>query len=90
MSLRYTTIRLWWDGRTGQAQCDGVSRDLSGPPEIDPMKSIYEIDYAPELHTYEVRERACDCRRDLNPPEQEAVRRWLMSFAAAVKRSVRG
>lgn len=90
MSLNYTTIRLWWDGRVGQAQCDGVSRKLTGPPEIDPMKSIYEIDYAPELKTFEIRERACDSRRDLAPREQEAVLRWLMSFAASVKRSVRG
>ena len=84
MSLAYTTIRLWWNGRKGQAQYDGVTRELDRAPDV--MQQIYELDYAPELHTYEVRERPCDERRELKPPEIEAIDRWLRSFSAAVKR----
>lgn len=84
MSLSYTTIRLWWNGRRGQAQYDGVTRELTSPPDV--MQQLYELDYAPELHTYEIRERACDARRELNPPEQEIILSWLRSFAESVKR----
>lgn len=86
MGLSYTTIRLWWDGRRGQAQYDGVVRPLEAAPDV--MQHIYELDYAPELDTYQIRERPCDERRDLSPPESEAIKRWLVAFAASVKRSI--
>lgn len=75
MSTVYTTIRLWWDGRRGQAQYNGVTIPLDEAPDV--MQCIYELDYAPELHTYEIRERPCDPRRELRPPEQELLLRWL-------------
>lgn len=87
MSLRYTTIRLWWNGRTGQAQYDGVHRELTSAPDV--MQHVHELDYAPELRTFQIRERPCDPRRDLEPPEQELLLRWLAAFAASVKRGIR-
>ena len=86
MSLRYTTIRLWWDGRRGQAQCDGVERPLTVKPDL-PF-DVYTIDYAPELDTLEVRYRACDQRNDIKPSEVAAIRMWLHCFANAVKREL--
>ncbi len=84
MSLNYTTVRLWWDGRRGQAQCDGVSQDLEVKPEL-PFE-MYEVDYCKDFGTAEVRHRACDRRVDLEPHDVEAVRRWLHCFAQEVKR----
>ena len=86
MSLFYTTEWLWWNGRRGQAQCDGVSRDLERAPDVLP--EIAEIDYCPEFHTAEIRPRPCDRRRDLEAPEVEAIRRWLHCFANSVKREL--
>ena len=86
MSLRYTTIRLWWDGRRGQAQCDGVERPLTVKPDL-PF-DVYAFDYAPELDTREIRHRACDKRDDLDKDEIAAIHRWLHCFANAVKREL--
>lgn len=86
MSLAYTTIRLWWNGRRGEAQCDGVTRPLTAAPDMLP--EVYTIDYAPELKTSEIVPRPCDKVRDMEPPEVEAVCRWLHCFAASVKREM--
>ena len=86
MSLTYTTIRLWWDGRRGQAQCDGVAREISVKPDL-PF-DVYEVDYAPELGSHEIRHRACDRREELKPPEVVEIRKWLHCFACAVKREL--
>ena len=86
MSTSYTTIRLWWNGSRGQAQCDGVLRELFSPPDAVP--DLSEIDYAPELQTAEIRRHTYDKRDDMTPPEVEAVRRWLNCFAQSVKREL--
>jgi hypothetical protein len=86
MSLRYTTVRLWWDGRRGQAQCDGVEREISVKPDL--QIEMYTIDYAPELDTQEIRRRPCDHRDDITAPEVAAIKGWLHCFANAVKREL--
>lgn len=87
MSLNYTTVRLWWNGERGQAQCDGVERELRQAPTVDGV-DIDQIDYAPELQTAELRRHTYDKRDDMTPPEVEAVRRWLHCFAQSVKREL--
>lgn len=86
MSVNYTTIRLWWDGRRGQAQYDGVVRELTVKPDAFP--DLEEIDYTPAFDTYRVLRKhgyGVDARDDLRPPEIAAVVQWLKAFAASVK-----
>lgn len=85
VSLLYTRTRLWFDGRHGQAQCDGVERNLMRSPKVLATAPV-EIDYCPELDEYEIRPLAWDRKRDMEPPEREAAKRWLARFAAAIKR----
>lgn len=87
MSLNYTTVRLWWDGRRGEAQCDGVERLIVAKPDL-PFE-MYTIDYAPELDTQEIRRRPSDQRDDITAPEVVAIQRWLHCFANAVKRELK-
>lgn len=87
MSLAYTTIRLWWDGRRGQAQCDGVSRELNEAPHVDGVELV-QIDYAPEFHCFQIRHHSYDREEEMQPPEIVAVLRWLHCFAEAVKREL--
>ena len=60
-------------------------RELKSPP--DALPDISEIDYAPELHTAEIR-IDIEGRREMYPPEIDAVRRWLNRFAQSVKREL--
>lgn len=84
MGLLYTRTRLWFDGRRGQAQHDGVERILTARPKI--IKPVAEIDYCPELDEYEIRPNPWDRKRDMEPPERAAAIAWLTRFAAAMKR----
>lgn len=86
MSLLYTRTRLWFDGRRGQAQHDGVERIITRSPKVP--RAVAELDYCPELGEYEIRPNAWDRKRDMEPPEVEAVVAWLTRFAAAVKRRI--
>lgn len=81
------TTRLWWNGRRGQAQCDGVMRELVEPPRIDGVDMVH-IDFAPESSCYLIRHNDYDREEEMRPPEIEAVRRWLHCFAESVKREL--
>mgnify|MGYP000726941445 CR=1 FL=1 len=88
MSLLYTRTRLWWNGWRGQAQCDGVDKDLTEPPVIEGVP-IVEIDYAPELKCFQIRRTKHSSREEeLERHEIVAIKRWLHRFAADIKREL--
>ena len=87
MSLNYTTVRLWWNGERGQAQCDGIERELRQVPTVEGV-DIDQIDYAPELRCFLIKRKPYTGPADMEPPEIEAVKRWLHCFANAVKREL--
>lgn len=71
MSLNYTTVRLWWNGERGQAQCDGVERELRQVPTVEGV-DIDQIDYAPELRCFLIKRKPYTGPADMEPPEIEA------------------
>ena len=81
MSLRLTLIRVWWDGRAGWAQYQGAVKELDHAP--DALPECYEIDFCPEFDTFEIRPRACDRRRDIEPPERVLLMAWLKRIFGA-------
>jgi hypothetical protein len=84
MGLIYTTTRLWFDGRHGQAQYAGFQCELHMPPKIP--EKVAELDYCPELGEFEVRPHSYDRKRDMEPAERDAAKRWLERFAVVMKR----
>ena len=87
MSLRYTTTRLWFAGNHGQAQSDGFERNLLIAPKLKVLDvPPAEIDYCPELRTWEIRPHSWDRRREMEPPEMEAVKAWLARFVEVMAR----
>ena len=87
MSLNYTTVRLWWNGERGQAQCDGIERELRQVPTVEGV-DIDQIDYAPELRCFLIKRKPYTGPADMESPEIDAVKRWLHCFANAVKREL--
>lgn len=75
--------RLEWDGRSGIASHDGVQVRLARAPS----SQWYEVHYMPLVQS-EVRERACDPRRDMTPDEIKAVQRWLEYMAHAARHAL--
>ena len=78
------TTRLWWNGRSGQAQCDGVTRPIDVRPDIVGVEFV-EMDFAPDDKCFLIRHHVYDREEEMAPPEIEAVRRWLHCFAESVK-----
>ena len=80
MSEQLHPTRLEWDGRRGVARHDGVSIELHRAPGC----SWAELHYTPGIQA-EIRERACDPRRDMTADEVKAVQRWLQYMAHAAR-----
>ena len=82
MSAPSDSTRLEWDGRRGLARHDGVSIELHRPPGCN----WAEVHYTPGIQS-QIRERACDPRRDMTADEIKAVQRWLQCMAEAARAS---
>lgn len=83
MSDHLHPTRLEWDGRRGVARHDGVQIELREPPS----KQWHEVHYVPGIQA-EVRERACDPKRDLVPKEIDGINRWLQYMASAGRKNI--
>lgn len=83
MSLLYSRTRLWWDGRHGQAQHDGVEFVLTHWPVGLP--EVVQLDYCPEQCRPEIMLLGCP-KREMEAPEIAAVKAWLERFADVMKR----
>jgi hypothetical protein len=64
-----------------------VTRSLHDKPTVSGVE-IEHIDFSPELGCMLVRHHNYDREEELQPPEVEAVRRWLHCFAQSVKREL--
>ena len=73
--------RIWWDGTRGALQSATVRITLEQSPRIGAL-TYHEIDFCPSLNCSEVRERAVDRRRDMEPAEVMAAM-LLIEFVAA-------
>lgn len=73
--------RLWWDGRRGVAQHDGLTLELHHAPAIG-VPHLAEVDYAPALRVSQVREHS-NRWRDMTPAERQAAQGLLQRAAAA-------
>lgn len=80
MSEKLYPTRLEWDGRRGMARHDGVSLELHRPP----AGAWAEVHFTPGIQA-QVRERACDARRDMTADEIRAALRWLQYMAHAAR-----
>lgn len=74
--------RLWFDRNNGQAHHKGVSVELTNPPQIS--EHCVEIDYAPGLRAYRIRESAQGWR-DMVHAEIERAQGMLDRMAAAAQ-----
>jgi hypothetical protein len=73
--------RLFWNGRAGVVKSDGVAVDLRECPLAKP---IAEIDFAPMVRAYQIREFAGGWR-EMYPPEIKACAELLKRVAAAAR-----
>lgn len=80
MSELLHPVRLEWDGRHGLARADGVTVELLATP----MPGWYEVHYTPGIQS-EVRQSACDARRDMTEAEIAAVKAWLFNLAGRTR-----
>ena len=78
--------RLWWDGKRGVAQLDGVTVVLHAAPVLQPLH-LQEIDYAPALRVSQLRESA-QAWRDMTAAERESAQALLGTIADAAHRAV--
>lgn len=78
--------RLWWDGKRGIAQLDGVTVILHAAPELSPLH-LQEIDYAPALRVSQLRESA-QAWRDMTTTERDIALALLVKISAAAHRAV--
>ncbi len=80
--------RLFWSGRRGFAQCDGVRVPLTARPDIPGLPEMTEMDYLPGLCAT-VRDN-CDARRDMAADEIVATQAWLTARCAAAEDAANG
>jgi hypothetical protein len=78
-----SATRLFWSGRRGFAQCDGVRVPLTTRPDIPGLPEMTEMDYLPGMCAT-VRDN-CDARRDLKDYEILATQAWLSARCAAAE-----
>ena len=78
MSIAYYLVRLWWDGRRGQARYYGAPVILTACPDIG--FRIDALDYAPAVDCKVVQPYAWRWR-DLEPAEELRVMAFLRSLA---------
>ena len=89
MSDELFRTRFWFDGRRvstakGSAKNESARAEFDEMPDIDGLpKNLIEVDFAPQTRTFEVRESGKG-RRDMKPPEIEALTLWLTGLSAAV------
>lgn len=81
MSADLYATRLFWNGRSGIAKCDGVTVTLSACPL---GKTISEVDYAPDVRVAQIRESAQGWR-DMTKAERDAADDQLTRCAAAAR-----
>lgn len=86
MSADLYRIRIWWDSnrRPGLAKKDGYPVDLHEPPPVPGIRSLAQLDYAPEMRFGQVRESAY-AWRDLSSTEMVWLDEWLTKFIKAAK-----
>lgn len=85
MSIALYRLRLYWDGRQGAARNGDDTRILVEPPLLQGAvhaEQLQEIDYAPEVHVAQVREREGDWR-EMTPDEVAAAEALLASLNAS-------
>lgn len=85
MSIALYQLRLYWDGRHGAARNGNDTRILVEPPLLHGAhnaEQLEEIDYAPEVHVAQVREREGDWR-EMTPDEVAAAEALLASLHAS-------
>ena len=74
---------LYFKGRHMIAKSDGVTVELETLPAIDALpKNTTEIHFYTERCEYKLRENAKPQMRDMQPPEIEAVLRFLRKVSA--------
>lgn len=75
MSIELYWTRLIWDGSRGVAKCDGRQVQLSGAPTV--CGAVVDgIDYAPEVHCYQILPR-CGGWREMTVAEIADCQRLL-------------
>lgn len=92
MSMNMWRTRLYYDEHLscnkGAAKSEDVEVRLHSAPSIPGLPArVTFIDFAPETRCYELRESAQN-RREMHPPEIEAVNKWLASIVAAVRQAM--
>lgn len=85
MSSALYAIRLYWNGRLGQAKYGRVIVELTTwPHQVLPGVHVAEMDFAPEVRCCTVRECAA-AWRDMSGTEIAAARTWLQRLAERVQ-----
>jgi hypothetical protein len=73
--------RLRWHSGGGIAKLHGRAVTLDAAPDLG-AGPVHEVDYAPEAGCWELRERACDARRDMTAAEIRAADALLRAAVA--------
>jgi hypothetical protein len=84
MSEALYTVRLFWNGRSGIAKHDGAAVELR---ECPLGKRIAEVDFAPCVRVFQIRESA-DGWRDMTPAEIATCHALLLRLSHAARKAL--
>lgn len=77
-------VRLYWNGLTGFARCDGIQASLKHPPRVKGIGPVFEIDFSPGS-ICELRETSNAAKREMRGDEIEAAIKHLYALATAAR-----